>query len=417
MSNTGVVTGVSAGTSVITYKTSAGCVITATVTVNATPTITGTLTVCAGSTTQLTGSVTPDATTPWSSATTSVATVSSTGLVTGVAAGTSVITYKNSNGCTITATVTVSAIPTITGTLTVCQGLTTTLTGSGTPDGTAPWTSATPAVATVSNTGVVTGVSGGTSVITYKTSAGCTKTATVTVNPSLPVSVTIATPATTICAGTSVTFTSTPTNPGTTPTYQWKKNGTDISGATNATYTTTTAANNDSYTLVMTSNATCPTGNPATSNAVVITVTTVVAPAVSIIAAPGNTICAGTSVTFTANPGNGGLTPTYEWFVNGLSQGAASSAIGADKFTRTTLVNGDKVHVRMISSSGCANPTDATSSDITMTVNPIPAPAVSAAADKTSICPSDNVTFTATPTAGGAAPTYQWKNNGVDISG
>src|SRR5206468_3449659 len=85
-------------------------------TVNALPAITGTLSVCVGSTTQLAGSGTAAASNPWVSATPAVATVNSTGLVTGVAAGTSVITYTNNNGCSITATVTVNALPTITGT-------------------------------------------------------------------------------------------------------------------------------------------------------------------------------------------------------------------------------------------------------------------------------------------------------------
>src|SRR5262249_59094243 len=73
--------------------------------------------------------------------------------------------------------------PTITGTLTVCIGSTTQLTGSGTPAAVNPWVSATPAVATVNNTGLVTGVSAGTSVITYTDNNGCSNTVTVTVNP------------------------------------------------------------------------------------------------------------------------------------------------------------------------------------------------------------------------------------------
>ncbi|MRX42041.1 hypothetical protein GJU43_22420, partial [Flavobacterium sp. LC2016-23] len=174
--NTGLVTGVAAGTSVITYRNSNGCTQTLTVTVNPLPTITGTPTVCIGSTTQLTGSATPNASTPWTSATTAVATVDNTGLVTGVSAGTSVITYRNSNGCTQTVTVTVNPLPTITGTPAVCIGSTTQLTGSATPNATTPWTSATTAVATVSNTGLVTGVAAGTSVITYRNSNGCTQT-------------------------------------------------------------------------------------------------------------------------------------------------------------------------------------------------------------------------------------------------
>ena len=112
------------------------------ITVNPSPTISGILGVCIGSTTQLTGSGSPAASNPWVSASPGVATISNTGLVTGIAAGTSVISYTNSNGCSITATITVNAFPTISGTLSVCIGSTTQLTGSGTPAASNPWVSA-----------------------------------------------------------------------------------------------------------------------------------------------------------------------------------------------------------------------------------------------------------------------------------
>ncbi len=101
----------------------------ATGTANALPTITGSLTTTTIGTTQLTGSATANASTPWVSASTSIATISNTGLVTGVAVGTSIITYKNTNGCSNTATVTVTVPPpviTTTGSLsafTKCSGL------------------------------------------------------------------------------------------------------------------------------------------------------------------------------------------------------------------------------------------------------------------------------------------------------
>ncbi len=42
-------------------------------------------------------------------------------------------------------------------------------------------------------------------------------------------------------------------------------------------------------------------------------------------------------------------------------------------------------------------------------------PAVTAAASATTVCPSDNVTFQATPAGGGSSPTYQWKKNGFNV--
>src|SRR5580704_1150943 len=72
--------------------------------------------------------------------------------------------------CAITSTksITVNANPTIGGsTFSVCVNSTITLTGTGTPNGTTPWVSGSTGVATISNSGVVSGVSNGTSLITY----------------------------------------------------------------------------------------------------------------------------------------------------------------------------------------------------------------------------------------------------------
>lgn len=82
--------------------------------VNATPAITGTTSVCVGKTIQLTGSGTAASTTPWSTNNSVVATVDNAGLMTGVAAGTATITYKNSNGCSVSTTVIVNGNTAIT---------------------------------------------------------------------------------------------------------------------------------------------------------------------------------------------------------------------------------------------------------------------------------------------------------------
>jgi len=181
----GVVSGALAGTSVITYTSPAGCATTATVTVNLAPSaISGTLHVCAGAATTL-GNTAGGGT--WTSGNTAVAMVGSTGVVSGIIHGTSTITYSLGSGCTTTATVTVNPAPdVITGTSNVCPGSTVTLT-SGTTGGT--WSSAPTATATVSSTGVVTGSSAGTAIVSYtigstgSLSGGCATSALVTVNP------------------------------------------------------------------------------------------------------------------------------------------------------------------------------------------------------------------------------------------
>jgi hypothetical protein len=86
-------------------------------------------------------------------------------------------------------TVTVGAAPTITGSLVVTVGNTITLTGSATPNASLPWVSGTTSVATISSTGVVTGMSSGTTTITYTNSVGCQVSVIVTVTDALPISI------------------------------------------------------------------------------------------------------------------------------------------------------------------------------------------------------------------------------------
>lgn len=168
------------------------------------------------------------------------------------------------------------------------------------------------------------------------------------------------------CTGASTTFTATPVNGGTAPSYQWKVNGTNV-GTNSAIYTTAALTNGAVVTCVMTSNLPGVTGNPATSNAITMAVTGTVAPSVSIaITAGSNPTTTGASVTFTATPTNGGTTPSYQWKVNGSNVGTNSAT-----YTTTTLTNGAVVSCVMTSNSPCASPTTATSNSITMTVNTV----------------------------------------------
>lgn len=103
-----------------------------------------------------------------------------------------------------------------------------------------------------------------------------------------------------VCEGTSVTLTATPTNGGSSPIYQWKVNGTNITGATNSTYTYV-PVDGDSITCVLTSNAECVSGNPATSNSLQMSVISTPVPAGNII---GPTeVCVGSQgITYSVDP-------------------------------------------------------------------------------------------------------------------
>lgn len=91
-------------------------------------------------------------------------------------------------------------------------------------------------------------------------------------------SVTIA-PATTttICPKINVTFTATPINGGTKPTYTWKKNG-SIVGTNSATYASTSYMDGDIIWVEMVSNQTCSTTTPVISAPTTISVTQIDAP-------------------------------------------------------------------------------------------------------------------------------------------
>ncbi len=175
---TGTVTGVSAGTAVISY--SAGtCGFSATLTMNvisAPASITGTPIVCVGTTASL-GDATGGGT--WVSSDSTIATVGTAGLMTGIATGTITISYVTGCG-TATAPATVNgAVGAITGASSACIGSNDTLANT-TTGGT--WTSGSTGIATVSTGGIVTGVAAGTDMITYTTPYCGIVTTTVTVN-------------------------------------------------------------------------------------------------------------------------------------------------------------------------------------------------------------------------------------------
>jgi hypothetical protein len=277
------------------------------------------------------------------------------------------------------------------------------------PGGT--WASSTPAVGTITGGGVVSGVTSGTTLISYTVYNSCTtRTATkeATVNPVVVPSVSIAASTSdTICAGTSVTYTYTSLFSGLTPAYTWRVNGTSVGSSASYTYMPTAG---DTVTLALASSQACAIPS-IVADTLPMTVIAMATPVAGISVSPDDTSCAGTPVTFTATPAYGGPTPGYIWFVNGIVAGTGATHV----FTPAT---GDVVYCRMGSDFMCRLADTVNSSSITMTVDPLYIPDIAIAASPgLTIGMGDALTLTASVVNAGPDPVYEWLINGLVIPG
>ena len=401
--------------------------------VNPLPTATagGTQTICSNATATVSGASATNGTISWTengagTITAGATTLTPTYTPTAADAGTAVtltMTVTSNNACapqtqTATYTVIVNPLPTATagGTQTICSNATATVSGASATNGTISWTengagTITAGATTLTPTYTPTAADAGTAVtltMTVTSNNACapqtqSATYTVLVNP-LPTATAGGTQ--TICSNATATVSGASATNGT---ISWTENGagTITAGATTLTptYTSTAADAGTAVTLTMTvtsNNACSPQTQTATYTVIVNPL-----PTVSIAVNPGNNICAGTSVTFTATPINGGATPSYQWKVNGINVGT-----NIPTFTSASLINTDKVTVVLTSSTACTSPI--TSNLITMTVNDVVVPSVSISASATTICPGNSVLFSALATNGGTTPSYQWMINGIN---
>src|SRR6266851_2879166 len=231
VSASGLVTGVAAGSVTIT-ATSEGINGTSAITVANVPVASVTVspapaTLLVGATLQL-SAVTKDAAgntlssrvVTWSSSAPAVATVSASGLVTGVAAGSVTIT-ATSEGINGTSAITVSNVPVasvtvspapaglLVGATLQLSAVTKDAAGATLSGRVVTWSSSAPAVATVSASGLVTGVAAGSATITA-TSEGKSGTATVTVTNVPVASVTVSPAIASVLVGATLQLTATP---------------------------------------------------------------------------------------------------------------------------------------------------------------------------------------------------------------
>jgi hypothetical protein len=205
---------------------------------------------------------------------------------------------------------------------------------------------------------------------------------------------------TTVNQGQAAFFSVTAT--GTTPTYQWRRNGVNIGGASSASYTTPGASAGDNgaqYSVVVSNTA----GTVTSVNAIL----TVIMPP-TITSQPSNvSVNVGQTATFTVAASGTGL--NYVWRRNGVTIGGAT----APSYTTPAVVVGDNgAQFSVVVSNTAGN---VTSINAVLTVIQT-APVIVTGPQNATVNLGQTASFSVTAT--GTAPlSYQWQRNGVAISG
>ena len=194
-------------------------------------------------------------------------------------------------------------------------------------------------------------------------------------------------------------------------TYQWKKNGTDISGATSSSYTTpaTTIADNNTAFSVKVSNSAGSVNSAATltvlDTAVAATITTQPA---------AQSVTEGQTATFSVIAT--GTSLKYQWKKGGTDiSGATSSTYTTPA---TSMADSGAVFTVVLSNSvGSVTSSNATLTVTAAVVVPVVvAPAIDTQPAAQTVTEGQTATFSVTAT--GTAPlTYQWKKNDTVIEG
>jgi len=199
--------------------------------------------------------------------------------------------------------------------------------------------------------------------------------------------------------GTSVTFSVTAAGAGTL-TYQWKKNGTNITNATSSSYTIASPVESDegSYTVAVTG-----TVGAVTSNAAVLSVND---PVVIVASPAARTVNPGVSTTFTVTATGSSL--TYQWKKGAATVAGATSS----SYTIASPAESDEGSYTVVVTGANGS---ATSSAAVLTVNDPVVISVQPTA-QTTVNPGTSVSFSVTA-AGTGTLTYQWKKGGTNIPG
>lgn len=154
-----------------------------------------------------------------------------------------------------------------------------------------------------------------------------------------------------VCDGAQIIFSAQVENAGPNPVYQWKVNDIMVPGGPNGpTYDTAMLSDLDEVSCTITSSATyCQLLSEANSNLIRVKVNPNLSPSINI-TKNLDEIFKGTTVTFRSSAINGGISPVFNWYINGRPVG-----LNTPDFTTSNLVDGDEVSCSMIADLACTS--------------------------------------------------------------
>ncbi len=199
----------------------------------------------------------------------------------------------------------------------------------------------------------------------------------------------------TVCAGTNTTFTVAASG---SPGYQWRKNGSNISGATATSYTVVspTLADAGDYDCVATNFC-----NTVTSNTAVLTVG--VTPTITSQPSP-QAVCPLSNATFTVSANNA---TSYQWRKASVNIPGANSP----SYTVVGAGAGDVGSYECLVSSSCGSVLSSAAA-----LSLYSAPSISVHPAPQDVCSASPASFSVSA-SGSPAPSYQWRKNAVNIPG
>ncbi len=192
-------------------------------------------------------------------------------------------------------------------------------------------------------------------------------------------------PADTLCLGTMVHFTATSINGGIAPAYQWYAGGIPVVGAITNSWSSSTLTNGTIVYCAISSSELCPSPVHAPSNTILMNMIDN-APLVYISAYPRLHVAPGSTVIFSSSVYNGGLSPSYQWFKNGLPIAGANS----DSLTLTAVNAPDTIYLRVKSNMQCPLPDSIGISNVLIAESNVGVTQVSALLSDVGLFPNPN---------------------------